>query len=639
MLSYVLTKEDSFLFDTKDKIWGMNHSPFLLNIVGKLKQHSATLDSNESLYWAKLKDTMQLNQDISLYTESFEFMEGTEDARILPVIISPYEIRHIQRMISEYPDKKIIPILVSGDTIYIGPLSGDGNAYENFIKRAAANNPMLADKIKIGLDIGKTEILYFNNQILSDHRQKVTMAIQSLLTEDSSNIVWIIDQGQACRHTFIGFESEQFGSPVKKDLMNAVDSKLGIITDIRTESIFFKGIELFVSVSSTTDYSVYRPDLLAQSNSGAGFNKQSSEYSAVGESIERLAAGCFNGEEHLATWSELSDEGVSPDEFILFSKEQYNSAKFAYQPFTKDTRVNWIKSYNLADGLASYIPSAFVKLPYRSVSGESRITPAISTGLSLGRSREQSIISSIFEVVERDAFSLGWFLKLTPNRKLKIEDYILNFAHNDQEHYLCNAYDITVDDLFTTVVVTIHDLHSDHIMIGAATRFNTEQAIGKAFLEAAQGISYVNMLTSKYKDHGLATDFNKINSFQKHAAFYSIHPELKKEVEYLLDENYEFKPIRKSGFVEIDSTKLNDQEQLQLALSTLQKAGFRAYYVDLTSRELEPLGAWASRVIIPGLQPLHGAHAFRYLNEKRMDRIRKKYGWQVELNNYPHPFP
>lgn len=638
MLNCILTKEDSLLFDTSDRIWGMSHTPRLLGILRKLRLESVSLEPEEESVWNNLKEKLQLQDEHSLDTRSFTLNQAQwEDVQI--PILTPYELSYLPGMFAEYPHKRYIPVLISGETVYVGPCTAEAAVYDSFIRRVAANNPMFADKVRIGEEERITEILYMNKQILHTHRQEIEAAIDSLLQGDSPNTVWIISEGQSERHAFLTFQSNPPVSIGPKDLMNAVDSQLGIITALHTESFPFKGREIFVSVSSTTDYSVYHPDLFAQSNSGAGFDRQSAEYSAIGESIERLAAGCCSAGRKLAAWNEISDEAVCPDDFVLFSKDQYRTEGFAYHPFTRNTTVNWMKADNLMTGVQNYVPAAFVQLPYKTALGETRITPAISTGLALGKSRARSILSGIFEVVERDAFALCWLLRLPPNRRLRLEEYLEGYDPERDEQYVCNAYDITVDHLFTTVAVTIYDRNSSHFMIGAATRFTAEEAVSKAFLEAAQGITYVKMLVNKYKDHGLAADFNKINTFQKHAAFYSLYPELKTGVHYLLDEDCSVETVRNSEFSAAAIRNINDEQKLQLALGTLQRAGFQAYHVDLTNQELEPLGASASRVLIPGLQPLHGAHSFRFLDGKRLDAVRQKYGWHDQLNPYPHPFP
>ena len=171
-------------------------------------------------------------------------------------------------------------------------------------------------------------------------------------------------------------------------------------------------------------------------------------------------------------------------------------------------------------------------------------------------------------------------------------------------------------------------------MIGAATRFTISEAIKKAFLEAAQGITYVNMLVRNYRKDDLIQDFNKIDTFQKHAAFYSIYPEMRKEAGYFLDQNYEFTERSNSQFNEA-LAELPDSEKVNTIVEIMKNINKNIYYVDMTTPEIENLGASAARIIIPGMQPLHGAHKYRFLGRKRLMEI----GEEKIINDYPHPFP
>ncbi|REK74241.1 YcaO-like family protein [Paenibacillus paeoniae] len=637
MLNCILAEEERVLFDASDKIWGIQRDPYLVSILHKLTaEEMPELDPDEALYWGKLVQKMQLNHRNTLKTRNTAVKEIETEGAYCP-IISPYELHNVWAIASE-SGLPVIPVLLNGDTIYVGPLVEKAADYDVFVRKAASNNPLLADKIKIG-SRGKGNVLFYvNKEHVHRQRSQIEQAITRLLDEQSPDTVWVIEQGAASRHTFVNRLSSA-SHEGERDLMNAVDARLGIVSELQSESFRFKGRDIFISVSTTSDLSSYHPDLFAQSNSGAGFHQSDADYSAVGESIERLAAGCFDSARKLAAWQDLSGKAVDPDDFILFSQEQYEAAGFPYRPFTREASVHWLLSRSLMTGEEVYVPAALVQLPYRAASGETRISPAISTGLALGASQPQSILSGIFEVVERDAFASSWFLRLPPNERLDLKDYLDDYAAELDEHCVCQAYDITLDRLFATVVVTIHDNQSGRFMVGAATRFTRKEAVAKAFLEAAQGISYVEMLAAKYKTYGLKEDFNKVDSFQKHAAFYSIHPELRGEAGYVLNEGYVFQPRNEQPFDYTENDPQDDEERLKLAISTLQHAGYDAYWVDMTNRELEQLGAWCSRVIIPGLQPLHGTHRYRFLNPARLKAVRDKYSWSGPLNPYPHPFP
>lgn len=628
MLNYIVKEDEAILFDTGNKVVKTQLNNLVESIIDKRSKSTSILTEKEVDVWENLKYRLSFEDDDLTQIPKMKIADLNLD--VVPIIYSPYDMDFL---LKEIEKSKVMPILINDNSIYIGPFTDKGIYLENFITRLKSNNTLIIEKMN--LVKGKPNKIYYNMKIIKENKDLVNEAMRRLLEINSPNKILIIKNGAITSHTFQPFFEHEFND--KQDLMDAVDNEVGIITELKTESLKKMGVDIYVSVSTTTDYSIYNPNMFAQSNSGAGFDKRSAEYSAVGESIERLAAGCFNPKQTLCTWKELEGEAVHPEKFILFSKEQYSYNSFPYNNFSENTKLRWTKSINLGSWTEEYVPLSLVKLPYKSMKLEERISPAISTGLALGRSKEEAILSGIFEVVERDAFTISWFLKLEPNKKLRIEDYIPNFSNICSNNYICNVYDISIDNLFNSILVTIHDKTSNNFMIGAATRFTVEEAVKKAFLEAAQGITYVEMLVRNYKDHKLIEDFNKINSFQKHAAFYSIYPEMRKKVGYLLNENYEFEERKNSGFRIENSSDMNNKEKLNIAIETVKNSGFSVNYIDITTAELKNLEVEAARIIIPGLQSLHGTHAYRFLNTKRL----KKFGLEndKELNKYPHPFP
>lgn len=629
MLDYIIKEDEAILFDTGNKVAKMDLNNLVETIIEK-RSTTSILNEKEVEIWGSLKNQLLFEDDDLTQTPKI-FIQDLKQEEVIPIIYSPYDMDFILNEIEKY---KVLPIFINDNSIYIGPFANKGEYLENFIKRLKANNTMINKKMSLVKK--KPNKIYYNMKVIKENERLLSVAIQKLLDLNSPNEIIVIKNNNISSHSFQPF-FEDYHLSNGQDIMDAVDSELGIITELKTESLKSKGVDIYVSVSTTTDYSIYNPNMFAQSNSGAGFDKKTAEYSAVGESIERLAAGCYNPPQNLCAWNELKHNAVHPNRFTLFSEEQYATDKFPYNIFSENTKVNWSKSINLMNGVEEYVPLSLVKLPYRSVKSEERISPAISTGLALGNSKEAAILSGIFEVVERDAFTVSWFLKLPPNKKLKIEEYIQDFQNICSNNYVCNAYDISIDNLFHTILVTIHDKTSNNFMIGAATRFTVEEAVKKAFLEAAQGITYVEMLVRNYKDHKLIEDFDKINSFQKHAAFYSIYPEMRKEVGYILDENFDFEERKDSNFKIEDISNLSKKEMLNIAIETVKNSGFSINYVDITTAELKNLGVEAARILIPGLQSLHGTHTYRFLNTKRLESFSR--GSNIEINTYPHPFP
>ncbi|NLL01190.1 MAG: hypothetical protein GX271_11100 [Clostridiales bacterium] len=628
MINYIAINNNSILFSKNGEIKRLKGNTLTQVVVKKMISGCKEYTGEEKEVMEFLRKGIPFNQELFLSTPL-----DLDLVDILPVYYTIFNRSNVFQAIRDAKHKKVLPILLEGGVIYIGPLTNNEHSFNDFVVRLASNDLAIKEKIRLSSEDYQDEI-YYNQNFIIKNNDEIKLATVRLVEEDDDNIVWIIEDGKLQRHGFQPFMRR--GNKHPNDLMDAVDEKLGIITEVRTESLKSLGVDIYVAVSTTTDYTIYGNSLFAQSNSGAGFDPISASCSAVGESLERLAAGSYSPDDIiLARSKEIQEDKVKLNDFVMFSDEQYCDRSFPYKKLDENVRIRWSKAKNLCTGQQEYIPLSFIKLPYRVTESEERITPAISTGLALGKTSKQAILSGFYEVIERDAFALSWFLKLAPNRRLDIKNYIEDNKTMISEKYICNAYDISIQNLLNTVVVTIHDEETKHFMIGAATRFTISEAIKKAFLEAAQGITYINMLVRNYKNDNLIEEFNKIDSFQKHAAFYSIYPEMRKKVGYFLDEDYRFTERCNSNFNEALSEDMTDDDKIDVIVEMIKNINKDVYYVDITTYEIANLGASAARIIVPGMQPLHGTHRYRFLSNKRLMEI----GEEKVINNFPHPFP
>jgi ribosomal protein S12 methylthiotransferase accessory factor len=84
---------------------------------------------------------------------------------------------------------------------------------------------------------------------------------------------------------------------------------------------------------------------------------------------------------------------------------------------------------------------------------------------------------------------------------------------------------------------------------------------------------------------------------------------------------------------------------IAVCLDALTSKGFDVLVVDLTTRDVAEAGFRVARVLIPGLQPLHGDHRFRFLGGKRLYQVPRVLGYPQECTTeeslwpWPHPFP
>jgi ribosomal protein S12 methylthiotransferase accessory factor len=86
----------------------------------------------------------------------------------------------------------------------------------------------------------------------------------------------------------------------------------------------------------------------------------------------------------------------------------------------------------------------------------------------------------------------------------------------------------------------------------------------------------------------------------------------------------------------------NVPADLSSVSAAIRMRGYEPLVAQLTTPDLRELGLHVVRVLIPGLQPLHGNHAWPHLGGARLKRLSSVFGGKVALgasiNPFPHPF-
>ncbi|MEV8285877.1 TOMM precursor leader peptide-binding protein [Streptomyces niveus] len=426
-------------------------------------------------------------------------------------------------------------------------------------------------------------------------------------------------------------------------LRAAEDDRVGIVhaTSVRRAE---SGPPVYLSGSTSADLSLIKRTMGVTVNGGAGFSKGEAVAATIGESLERYAAGLYRPADlHLATWDELEAAGrsaVPPVEFGLFSPEQHAEPGFPFTPFDGGTPVRWTQATDLLSGAPVQVPASQVYMHYRRVRGEAAIGQSISTGLAAGPSYRAAVLSGLYEVIERDALAISWLHRLPP-RPLPPEvvaassrvSYLIDRATTWRVRF----YDLSLDLTPSTVVAVMeHHSGAEQIMsFGSACRWSPVKAVEKAFLEAAQGLTYVRRLLRQHEDWEAAEDFGNVDDFNKHAILYSKYPRLRERAGYLVHPSAPVPP----GRPERPAPAATDDPVGRIA-AELAAAGHRVCVVDLTTPDVRRSGAHVVRVLVPGLQHLSGVHGCRMLGNRRLYDIVAALGCDTRPDNpYPHPLP
>jgi ribosomal protein S12 methylthiotransferase accessory factor len=388
---------------------------------------------------------------------------------------------------------------------------------------------------------------------------------------------------------------------------------------------------------------------------GAGLSAKEAIISAIGELVERYAAGWYRKEDILiGSYQDLSKEKsvLTPSNFPLFSSSQYDNEKNPWEEFSLDALVGWTEMYNLKDGGLTLVPASQCYMPYF-YSSDAIIAPSISTGLASHKTIEEAILSGIYECVERDAFTIFW-MNQGNTKKFQFEGEDSSFNDYYNKYFRSNGYKYQIYDITTDIkipsyltVLYIDNEHGQIISIGASSNLNPFLAIKKSMKEAVQGGPYIISLIEENPFWRPNFDFSNVNDFSESAKLYSITPELQPYIQQL-----EERVIKRFSYDDVlkeyqsGSTVNNTSSEISSLISILTRNGFEVFAKDLTTADVNRLGYKVIRVFIPGLQMLHGDHRYPFLANKRLYNVPIKNGTLSDPREesffkavLPHPFP
>lgn len=387
------------------------------------------------------------------------------------------------------------------------------------------------------------------------------------------------------------------------------------------------------------DTSSFSNEKFGGRSSGCGTSWDEALLGTVGETIERYSSAFYNLEESIeAPYKDLKQEAIHPDEFALFHPKQHEHPNFRIIPFDENANVHWFETTDLANGGKKVLcPGGFIYLPW--TADKKWITLTTSTGLSAHTNVHKAMLTSMYELIERDSFTITWMQKMIPP-KIVLSKRVMDYIHSIfPTHYEWHLFDVTYD-LKEPTVLGFCVGESDFgrfIAVGSSTRATMAEAIKKTVKEIGQGVGYFRHLMGEKKDWVPSDDFNEIMNFEQHSIFYTKRQDL-----WHVFEDYFNAPETK--VVDMDEVcTLSDAEKLKKIFTTFKEKGYNVLFKDLTTPDARQLGFYAIRMFVPQLIAMGGAYPFYFNGGKRLYEVPKLMGYEAHdydnLNKYPHPFP
>lgn len=250
---------------------------------------------------------------------------------------------------------------------------------------------------------------------------------------------------------------------------------------------------------------------LRSKSAGKGSTVRQAEASALCEAVERHS-GAFHGDEihcrkRLVDFEkEGASEAIPPNAVQLFSDRQLDDAEqinarghpynFVPARLDPEAEIDWSPVWSLTQGRHRHLPTSLLY----GMKEEERSGPvfkADSNGCAAGNTLEEAILQGFYELVERDAFAIWWYNRLSlPEVDLASfgDDYLASaheyYGRRQREMWVLDA---TADfDIPVFVAISRRtDQEAEDILYGAGAHIDPHVAALRAVCELNQCLQWI----------------------------------------------------------------------------------------------------------------------------------------------------
>lgn len=382
-------------------------------------------------------------------------------------------------------------------------------------------------------------------------------------------------------------------------------------------------------------------------NGGGSADPRQARAAAIGETVERYSGAWVDSASlRVATGQELEEQGiehVGPGEFTPFAESQYGEHEFPFVRFDNRTRLAWMPTVDLWSHEQVMAPAQLMYL-VNGVLGDTPIGYSTSNGLACGCTWEESVLSGLLEVVERDAFMATWYGRLVLDQIDPDSD--VELGRFMQRHVMATGLRVSLVNLSPLVavpavlaVVRNQANHVAPLALGAASSTSPRIAAQKAIVEAFQTRTWAKAEQREGSVIDPAQGFDQVKDFDDHVRL-SLHPRAVAQASFL-DSSTRRVDLASLPEVESDTPGLAVREIAR----RLHQQGIQALAGDLTSPDVREAGLVVAKVMAPGLSSLDSGYQARMLGSPRLRERAANIGLldrpiaSSDLNPWPHPFP
>jgi ribosomal protein S12 methylthiotransferase accessory factor len=351
------------------------------------------------------------------------------------------------------------------------------------------------------------------------------------------------------------------------------------------------------------------------------------------------------------SYSNLKESALDPRQCGVYEHSFYESAH-GLKPFSEATRLRWVWGYSLTEHRPLLVPLQLVYYGSNS-EDESSFVHENSNGCAAGKCLEEAVFFALLELIERDAFLIHWYARLSPPqielstvRNTEVQFLVERLRRQHLEVFLLDTrLDVPVPTI--TAVAIRRDSQLGAFALASGCSFDPYQAMISALAEvASHHVGFQNRTElSKARLYSALKDFDMVRTMDDHGSLYGL-PEAVRHARFLV-ENVVSEPFDEA-YRNWLATAPNSNDMLddvEYCIGLLASAGLKqVIVVDQTSPEQRRAGLYSVRVLVPGIMPMDfGNGRCRAAALPRLYSVPVKLGLRHQftadqLNHVPHPF-
>jgi ribosomal protein S12 methylthiotransferase accessory factor len=429
-----------------------------------------------------------------------------------------------------------------------------------------------------------------------------------------------------------------------EQLLAYVSPRVGLI---RSLSRIHRGAEEpnppVVYQATLSHFDFRRAPPVERVGSGKAESEAEAMAAAIAEALERY---CASQPEPVplvrGPLSQLGRPALYPAECVLYSERQYARANFPYARFADGNVLTWVPARALPGGDEVLVPAALVYLQYVYQGPQEYLCPPTSNGLAAGPDVPAAVLGGLYELIERDGYLITWLNKLPAPRV----DWsgLGGLPRAVGAHYRHFGIDVQVFNVTTDIPVYVmlalaldRSGRGPAAVAGLGCNLDPAAALRKSLLEVCQVRPGETLKYHTDPPQQRLRSFADVRTLEDHSALFAM-PQSLAELAFLLDgtrsQRLQDLPNRARGETGAD---------LDTCVGYLARAGSRAFYVDVSTPDLDPRALRVVRTLATGLQPIHFGYGEERLGGRRLYEVPAALGYapgprtEDDMNPCPHP--